>query len=82
MARESDVVAPTLAGPEVGVASTKAFTCQLAVLACLAIAAGRARGTLSADDERSGGQGSWAAARIRLRSGETAAPGTLSRAPR
>jgi glucosamine--fructose-6-phosphate aminotransferase (isomerizing) len=51
IARESDVVMPTLAGPEVGVASTKAFTCQLAVLACLAIAAGRARGVLSADDE-------------------------------
>jgi glucosamine--fructose-6-phosphate aminotransferase (isomerizing) len=51
IARESDVVAPTLAGPEVGVASTKAFTCQLAVLACLAIAAGRARGTLSREDE-------------------------------
>ncbi|KAB2881011.1 MAG: glutamine--fructose-6-phosphate transaminase (isomerizing) [Pseudorhodoplanes sp.] len=52
IARESDVIMPTLAGPEIGVASTKAFTCQLAVLACLAIAAGRARGTLSADDER------------------------------
>ncbi len=52
MARESSVVAPTLAGMEVGVASTKAFTCQLAVLLCLAIAAGRARGTLSADDEK------------------------------
>src|SRR6266516_750778 len=52
MARESDVVMPTLAGPEIGVASTKAFTCQLAALACLAIAAGRARGTLSAEDER------------------------------
>jgi glucosamine--fructose-6-phosphate aminotransferase (isomerizing) len=51
IARESDVVAPTLAGPEVGVASTKAFTCQLTVLACLAIAAGRARGTLDAEDE-------------------------------
>jgi glucosamine--fructose-6-phosphate aminotransferase (isomerizing) len=51
MARESEVVAPTLAGPEVGVASTKAFTCQLAVLLSLAIAAGRARGTLSAKDE-------------------------------
>ena len=38
IARESDVVMPTLAGPEIGVASTKAFTCQLAVLACLAIA--------------------------------------------
>src|SRR5713226_9473244 len=52
IARESDVVIPTLAGPEIGVASTKAFTCQLAVLACLAIAAGRARGVLSEDDER------------------------------
>ncbi|MCC7347344.1 MAG: glutamine--fructose-6-phosphate transaminase (isomerizing), partial [Variibacter sp.] len=52
IARESDVIMPTLAGPEIGVASTKAFTCQLAVLACLAIAAGRARGTLSEDDER------------------------------
>jgi glucosamine--fructose-6-phosphate aminotransferase (isomerizing) len=52
IARESDVIMPTLAGPEIGVASTKAFTCQLAVLACLAIAAGRARGTLSEADER------------------------------
>ncbi len=52
IARESDLVLPTLAGPEVGVASTKAFTCQLAVLACLAIAAGRARGVLSESDER------------------------------
>jgi len=51
IARESDVVMPTLAGPEIGVASTKAFTCQLATLACLAIAAGRARGTLSEQDE-------------------------------
>jgi glutamine---fructose-6-phosphate transaminase (isomerizing) len=53
IARESDVVMPTLAGPEIGVASTKAFTCQLAVLACLAIAAGRARGVLSEKDESS-----------------------------
>jgi glucosamine--fructose-6-phosphate aminotransferase (isomerizing) len=52
MARESAVVASTLAGVEVGVASTKAFTCQLAVLLALAIAAGRARGTLSAEDEK------------------------------
>ncbi len=52
IARESDVVMPTLGGPEIGVASTKAFTCQLAVLACLAIAAGRARGELSAADEQ------------------------------
>src|SRR5258708_4025757 len=51
IARESDVVMPTLAGPEIGVASTKAFTCQLAVLATLAIAAGRARGVLSEADE-------------------------------
>jgi glucosamine--fructose-6-phosphate aminotransferase (isomerizing) len=52
IARESDVVLPTLAGPEIGVASTKAFTCQLAALACLAIAAGRARRVLSREDER------------------------------
>ncbi len=52
IARESDVVMPTLAGPEIGVASTKAFTCQLAVLVCLAIAAGRQRGVLSEEDER------------------------------
>jgi glucosamine--fructose-6-phosphate aminotransferase (isomerizing) len=51
IARESDVVMPTLAGPEIGVASTKAFTCQLAALACLALAAGRARGVLSDEDE-------------------------------
>jgi glucosamine--fructose-6-phosphate aminotransferase (isomerizing) len=51
IARESDVIMPTLAGPEIGVASTKAFTCQLATLACLAIAAGRARGVLSEADE-------------------------------
>jgi glucosamine--fructose-6-phosphate aminotransferase (isomerizing) len=52
IARESSVIMPTLAGPEIGVASTKAFTCQLAVLACLAIAAGRARGVLSETEER------------------------------
>jgi glucosamine--fructose-6-phosphate aminotransferase (isomerizing) len=52
IARESSVIMPTLAGPEIGVASTKAFTCQLAVLASLAIAAGRARGTLSEAEER------------------------------
>ena len=52
IARESDCVMPTLAGPEIGVASTKAFTCQLAALCCLAIHAGRARGLLSEDDER------------------------------
>ncbi len=52
IARESDVVMPTLAGPEIGVASTKAFTCQLAALAALAIAAGRARGALAESDEK------------------------------
>jgi len=52
IARESSIIMPTLAGPEIGVASTKAFTCQLAVLACLAIAAGRARGVLSEAEER------------------------------
>ena len=51
MARESDVVLETVAGPEIGVASTKAFTAQLTVLACLAIGAGRARGTISAARE-------------------------------
>ncbi|MBS0521203.1 MAG: glutamine--fructose-6-phosphate transaminase (isomerizing) [Proteobacteria bacterium] len=51
IARESDVVLRTLAGPEIGVASTKAFTTQLTVLLTAAIAAGRARGTLSAADE-------------------------------
>ena len=52
IARESDIVMPTLAGPEIGVASTKAFTCQLAALAALAIAAGRARGVLAPSDEQ------------------------------
>lgn len=52
IARESSIVIPTLAGPEIGVASTKAFTCQLAALATLAIAAGKARGVLTDDDER------------------------------
>jgi glucosamine--fructose-6-phosphate aminotransferase (isomerizing) len=51
IARESETVLPTLAGPEIGVASTKAFTCQLMVLAALAIAAGKARGELSDIDE-------------------------------
>jgi len=52
IARESDVVLPTLAGPEIGVASTKAFTCQLSALACLAIAAGKARGAIGPQQER------------------------------
>ncbi|WP_370336569.1 glutamine--fructose-6-phosphate transaminase (isomerizing) [Parvularcula marina] len=51
IAREADALYPTHAGPEIGVASTKAFTCQLATLASLAIAAGVARGVLSREDE-------------------------------
>ena len=52
IAREADIVLPTYAGPEIGVASTKAFTCQLAALAAFAIAAGEARGVLNAADEK------------------------------
>ena len=51
MARESDCVLRTLAGPEIGVASTKAFTTQLTLLACFAIALGRAKGSLNAQEE-------------------------------
>ncbi len=50
--READARMPTLAGPEIGVASTKAFTAQLATLAALAIAMGRARGALAAQEEQ------------------------------
>ncbi|MGE0700097.1 MAG: glutamine--fructose-6-phosphate transaminase (isomerizing) [Hyphomicrobiaceae bacterium] len=52
IARESHVTLPTLAGPEIGVASTKAFTCQLSALACLALAIARARGAITPDRER------------------------------
>ena len=51
IAREADAVLPTLAGPEIGVASTKAFTTQLAVLAALAVAMARARGAISHERE-------------------------------
>jgi len=51
IAREAETVVPTLAGPEIGVASTKAFTCQLMVLAALSVAAGKARGELADTDE-------------------------------
>src|SRR5450631_1071684 len=68
MARESGIVAPSLAGPEIGVASTKAFTCQLAVLACLALAFGRARNTIDEKTE------------ARLVSELMAIPGTISQA--
>ena len=52
IAREADIIFPMAAGPEIGVASTKAFTCQLVSLACIAIAAGRARDTLTREDEK------------------------------
>ncbi len=52
ISRESDVTLPTLAGPEIGVASTKAFTCQLSVLASLAVRAAVARKTITADEEK------------------------------
>ena len=52
IARESDAILPTLAGPEIGVASTKAFTCQLAALACLTLALARARNTTTKEEER------------------------------
>jgi glucosamine--fructose-6-phosphate aminotransferase (isomerizing) len=52
MAREADLLLPTHAGTEIGVASTKAFTCQLAVLAALAANLARVRGKLSAEAER------------------------------
>jgi glutamine---fructose-6-phosphate transaminase (isomerizing) len=52
MAREADLLLPTHAGPEIGVASTKAFTCQLAVLAALAAHLAVCRGRLSRDEER------------------------------
>jgi glucosamine--fructose-6-phosphate aminotransferase (isomerizing) len=68
IARESDVALPILAGPEIGVASTKAFTCQLTVLAALALAAGRQRGHLTAADEE------------RLVTALCSAPGLVARA--
>jgi glucosamine--fructose-6-phosphate aminotransferase (isomerizing) len=51
MAREADLLLPTHAGPEIGVASTKAFTCQLAVLAALAAHLAVKRGRLSREEE-------------------------------
>jgi glutamine---fructose-6-phosphate transaminase (isomerizing) len=52
MAREADLLLPTNAGPEIGVASTKAFTCQLAVLAAFAANLARAKGRLDAKAEK------------------------------
>jgi len=51
MAREADMALPINAGPEIGVASTKAFTSQLTALASLALAAGTARGVISDEDK-------------------------------
>ncbi|TPW27559.1 glutamine--fructose-6-phosphate transaminase (isomerizing) [Pararhizobium mangrovi] len=51
IAREADGFLPTLAGPEIGVASTKAFTCQIAVLAALALSAAVRRGTITRKEE-------------------------------
>ena len=68
IARESEVALPILAGPEIGVASTKAFTCQLTVLATLALAAGRQRGLLDAAEE------------ARLVAALCAVPGLIARA--
>jgi glucosamine--fructose-6-phosphate aminotransferase (isomerizing) len=51
IARLADAAAPTLAGPEIGVASTKAFTCQLAAIACLSIGLARARGAMTEAEE-------------------------------
>lgn len=52
ISREADLSLPILAGPEISVASTKAFTCQLTVLACFAILAGRQKGTVDAIEEK------------------------------
>jgi glutamine---fructose-6-phosphate transaminase (isomerizing) len=52
MAREADLLLPTHAGPEIGVASTKAFTCQLAVLAALSANLARAKGRLTREEEQ------------------------------
>ena len=68
IARESDIVLPTLAGVEIGVASTKAFTCQLTVLAVLALKAAEQRGTL--DD----------ATLARLKADLAALPGAMNQA--
>ncbi len=76
IARESDVVLPTLAGPEIGVASTKAFTCQLSVLAVTCRSApASARGTISAER----GAGRWS--RSLVRGAALRQPGAEAREP-
>jgi glucosamine--fructose-6-phosphate aminotransferase (isomerizing) len=67
IAREADVVLPTRAGPEIGVASTKAFTTQLTVLAALALATARARGAI---DKKREAQLSQAIAEVPARAAE------------
>ena len=52
ISREADFSLPIMAGPEISVASTKAFTCQLSVLGCLAILAGRQHGVVDATEEK------------------------------
>lgn len=52
ISREADIHLPTLAGPEIGVASTKAFTCQLTVLAAFTLHAAKVRGQIDAESER------------------------------
>jgi glucosamine--fructose-6-phosphate aminotransferase (isomerizing) len=54
IARDANGVLPTLAGPEIGVASTKAFTAQLTALACTALSAAKVRGQLSKEDIKAG----------------------------
>ena len=66
IARAAEAIFPTLAGPEIGVASTKAFTCQLATLACIVIATARARGAIDGAEE------------ARLTAALTAVPATLA----
>ena len=97
IARESDVVMPTLAGPEIGVASTKAFTCQLAALCCLAIArrprarhpfrgrraqAGARADRGAAPDDRGAGDGAAASSNWRTSSRTAATCSISAAAPR
>ena len=78
IAREAGAILPTHAGPEIGVASTKAFTCQLMVLACLAVALGRAKGTVSEMEEKRLVRLLTAAPRLMAEALTAAAPGIES----
>ena len=79
MAREADLVLRTLAGPEIGVASTKAFTCQLVTLAAFALAAAKERGRLTPERERGPRARADRGARARRRSPQ---PRRISAQPR